>query len=93
MNRQTGSQMTIHVELPEAAQSFVEEQVASGRFSDASDFIANLVEQARLHATQEHVERLLLEGLDSGPPIEMGNDWWRLKADEWAKKYAGKSSS
>jgi putative addiction module CopG family antidote len=85
--------MTIQVQLPEAAQTFVDEQVASGRFTDASDFIANLVEQARLHATHDHVERLLLEGLHSGEPIEIGQDWWRTKADEWARKYAGEPSS
>ena len=85
--------MSIVVQLPETSQSFVDEQVASGRFTSPSDFIANLVEQARRHAAQERLEKLLLEGLDSGPPIEVDRDWWLKKADEWAKKYAGGSPS
>jgi antitoxin ParD1/3/4 len=85
--------MTIQVQLPETAQSFVEEQVASGRFTSASDFITNLIEQARLHAAHDRVERLLLEGLDSGPPMEIDSGWWQKKSNEWAKKYAGESSS
>jgi Predicted transcriptional regulators containing the CopG/Arc/MetJ DNA-binding domain len=83
--------MSIVVQLPDAARSFVEEQVATGRFSTPGEFIANLVEQAQRHAAHEHVERLLLEGLNSGPPIEVDRDWWLKKADEWAKKYAGDS--
>jgi antitoxin ParD1/3/4 len=81
--------MSILVQLPDAAQSFIDEQIAAGRFTSASDFIANLVEQARRHAAHEEVERLLLAGLDSGPPIEVDRDWWLQKADEWAKKYGG----
>lgn len=85
--------MTIQVQLPEAAQSFVEEQVASGRFATAGDFIANLVEQARHHAALDRVDRRLLEGLNSGPPIEVDETWWQTKADQWAKKYAGEPTS
>jgi antitoxin ParD1/3/4 len=79
--------MSILVQLPDTAQSFIEEQIASGRFTSASDFIANLVDQARRHAAHERVEKLLLEGLDSGPPIEVDRDWWLKRADEWAQKY------
>ena len=85
--------MSIQVQLPEAAQSFVEKQVASGRFTSAGEFIANLVEQARRHSAHERVERLLLEGLDSGPPIPVDRDWWLQKAAEWERKYAGESPS
>ena len=84
--------MSILVQFPDSAQSFIDEQVAAGRFPSASDFIVNLVEQARRHAANERVERLLLEGLDSGPPIPVDRDWWLRKADEWQKKYAGEST-
>lgn len=85
--------MSIVVQLPESAQSFIDEQVASGRFTSPSDFIANLVEQARRHAAYQRLERLLLEGLDSGPPIEVDRNWWLKKADEWKRKYTGGESS
>jgi antitoxin ParD1/3/4 len=85
--------MSITVQLPETAQSFIDEQVASGRFTSPSEFIANLVEQARRHVAQERLEKLLLEGLDSGPPIEVDREWWLQKADEWSKKYAGEPPS
>ena len=79
----------LNLQLSDEARSFVEEQVATGQFADAGEFIANLIEQARQHAAHAHLEKLLLEGLDSGPGIEVTPDWWRQKADEWQKKYAG----
>ena len=82
----------VEVKLTDDAQSFVDEQVATGRFRSPSDFIANLIDQARRHAAHERVERLLLQGLDSGEGIEVTPDWWSQKADEWANKYAGEAS-
>ena len=85
--------MSILVQLPDTAQSFIDEQVAAGRFASPSEFIVDLVEQARRKATIERVDQLLIEGLESGPPIEVDRDWWLQKADEWAKKYGGASPS
>jgi|tagenome__1003787_1003787.scaffolds.fasta_scaffold18004542_1 antitoxin ParD1/3/4 len=79
--------MSIVVQLPDTAQSFVDEQVASGRFTSPSEFIANLVEQARRQAAHERVEKLLLEGLDSGPGIEVTPEFWQKKKGEWTQKY------
>ena len=70
----------------ESTQAFIDEQVASGRFASANEFVENLVEQARKHASRERVDQLLLQGLDSGPGIEVTPEWWRKKADEWAKE-------
>ena len=64
------------VRLPDSAQSFVEQQVASNRFASASDFIVSLVEEARRRATIERVDSLLLEGLASGPGEEATPAWW-----------------
>jgi len=79
--------MSIVVQLPDAAQSFIEEQVASGRFTSPSEFIVNLVEQARRQAAHERLEALLLEGLDSGPPIEVTPEYWEKRKAELAEKY------
>jgi Arc/MetJ-type ribon-helix-helix transcriptional regulator len=70
----------------ESTQPFIDEQVGSGRFASANEFVENLVEQARKHAARERVDQLLLRGLDSGPGIEVTPEWWRNKADEWAKE-------
>jgi len=79
--------MSIVVQLPESAQSFIDEQVAAGRFSSASDCIASLVEEARKQAARDRLEQLLIEGLDSGPGIELTPEYWEKRKEELAKKY------
>ena len=63
--------------LPETIQSFVEQQVAKGGYSNVSEYILHLILQEQAKA--ERVEALLLESLDSGEPIEVTDDWWEQK--------------
>jgi len=80
--------MTTHqIELPDTAQSFVNEQVAAGRFTSVSEFVVTLIEQARQDATLQRVEAQLLEGLESGPGEEATPEYWERKKQEWTRKY------
>ena len=77
----------IQVTLSEDSQTFVHEQVATGQFASPSDFVAKLIESARKQAIRDRIDALLLEGLDSGPPIEVTPEYWQQKKDEWSRKY------
>jgi antitoxin ParD1/3/4 len=68
---------TLNISLPETLQSFVEQQVAKGGYSNADEYILHLILQEQAKA--ERVEALLLEGLDSGEPVEVTDDWWEQK--------------
>ena len=63
----------------ESAQAFIDEQVASGRFGSANEFVENLVEQARKHAARKELEGALLAGLNSGPGIPVTPEYWEAK--------------
>jgi putative addiction module CopG family antidote len=82
----------LNIQLPDDAGSFVHEQVAAGKSTSVSEYILLLVERERQQTAHERVERLLLEGLDSGPAMEVSREWWLQKADEWAAKHSGDSS-
>ena len=71
------------VQLGDAAQSFVDERVNSGQFGSSGEFIASLVEEARHRAAVERVDKLLLEGLASGPGEEATPEWWTKTREEW----------
>ncbi|MCK4343042.1 MAG: type II toxin-antitoxin system ParD family antitoxin [Phycisphaerae bacterium] len=81
---------TMNISLPEEMKTFVDEQVAKGGFSTASEFIRALLRDAQKRADDERLEQLLLEGLDSGPATEMTQaDWDRLEENarqRWAKR-------
>ena len=68
---------TLNISLPETIQSFVEQQVAKGGYSNANEYILHLILQEQAKAAR--VEALLLEGLDSGEPIEVTDSWWEQK--------------
>jgi len=78
--------MSILVQLPDDAQSFIEEQVATGRFASPSEFIVDLVEKSRRKATIERADQLLLEGLDSGAGAEATPEYWQKKKEELARR-------
>jgi len=77
---------TMNISLPDAMRAFVEQKVASGGYSTASEYIRELVRADQKRAAQERLEALLLEGLNSGDPIEISDAWWeRKKADLLAR--------
>jgi antitoxin ParD1/3/4 len=58
---------TMNVSLPEAMKSWVEAQARSGRYSNASDYVRDLVrrDQERAHRIAE-LQALISEGIESG---------------------------
>ena len=70
---------TLNISLPESLGEFIKEQVAQGGYRNASEYIECLIRQAQERADQERIEILLLEGIDSGKPIEVTNEWWSEK--------------
>jgi antitoxin ParD1/3/4 len=60
----------LHIPLSDDARSFVNEQVASGRFTSAEAFVSSLIDEARHKEARARLEKLLLEGLESGSDEE-----------------------
>lgn len=58
---------TMNVSLPDKMKQWVEEQVATGRYGNSSDYVRDLVrrDQERTEAREEF-ERLIEEGFASG---------------------------
>ena len=78
----------LNISLPDQVQMFVEEQAIAAGFNSANEYIYHLVvrEQERI-AQQERIESLLLEGLDSGEPVEAADDWWEQKRTQLAERF------
>ncbi|MUH00437.1 type II toxin-antitoxin system ParD family antitoxin [Scytonema sp. UIC 10036] len=70
---------TLNISLPEAMRAFIDEEVAKGGYSTASEYIRDLIRQAQKKAEEKKLEAMLLEGLDSGEPIEVTDEWWEQK--------------
>jgi len=67
------------VSLPETLTAYLQEQIASGHYDTADDYIQALIQQDK--ARKEHLEPLLLEGLASGEATLMSaTDWVAIRA-------------
>jgi antitoxin ParD1/3/4 len=65
---------TLTVTLPEALTLYLQEQIASGHYSNANDYIQTLIQQDQLR--KQYLEPLILEGIASGAPTPMTSDDW-----------------
>jgi antitoxin ParD1/3/4 len=58
---------TMNVSLPDPMKDWVEAQARSGRYSNASDYVRDLIRRDQERAAKiAHMQRLVSEGLESG---------------------------
>ncbi len=69
----------INISLPESMKAFIEEQVAQGGYGSVSEYLQELITQDQKRKMQEHIEELLIAGLESGETIEVNDEWWQQK--------------
>lgn|GEM_PF-119760 len=68
MNNKVLTMATMNVSLPEQMKSWVEQQTVTGRFSNASDYVRDLIRRDQEQAVKiAHLQQLVTEGIASGP--------------------------
>lgn len=60
----------MNISLSETLKEHVREQVATGAYSNPSDYVRALIRADRRRVEEERLDQMLLEGLASGPSIE-----------------------
>ncbi len=68
---------TLNISLPQGMKDFVEQQVhKDDDYSSVSDYVRALIREDQKRETEDKLEALLLEGLDSGDSKEMTQKDW-----------------
>jgi antitoxin ParD1/3/4 len=75
---------SMNVSLPETLKAFVLERVAEGTFSNPSDYVRSPIREDMERRADERLEELLMEGINSGPPVPIDWEEIRVKAEELA---------
>lgn len=70
---------SLNISLGEPLKSFVEEQAVAGGFTRPDEYVSAVLNAERRRKAEDELERLLLEGLNSGPPIEATEEFWNEK--------------
>jgi antitoxin ParD1/3/4 len=79
----------MNVSLPESLRTFAEER-AGTLYSSASEYIRELIRRDQKEAAKEKLEELLIEGLESGEPMVVTEDYWEKKRQELADRHKKK---
>ena len=79
------------ISLPESLTAFVEQQIASGKYATAEQYLGALIEADQKQKAREHLETLIQEGLDSGPASEMtAQDWEHIRQEGLSRVRGGR---
>ncbi|MCC7141975.1 MAG: type II toxin-antitoxin system ParD family antitoxin [Candidatus Eisenbacteria bacterium] len=77
---------SLNISLPESLREWIDTVVASGGYGNASEYLRELIRDDQKRREEERLEKLLLEGLDSGDPIEVTPEFWaKLRKDVVAR--------
>jgi antitoxin ParD1/3/4 len=90
--RFVGQMNTMNISLPEMLKDFVDQQVASGRYSSASEYVRELIREDEKRKAQERLEAMLLEGLNSDAAEMKEGDWEEIRREGLARIQARRSS-
>ncbi len=92
MDPKTDEMTSMNVSLPEQLRSFVTKR-AAGRFGSASEYVRELIREDQRRAEQERLEALLMEGLESGEPVEVTPEFWERKRQDLLARHSRKKGS
>lgn len=82
---------SLNISLPQSMKDFVEGQVESAGFSTPSEYIRSLIRDDQKRRSDEKLEALLLEGLNSGEPIEITPEFWERKRTQLIERHRKKT--
>ena len=70
---------TMTISLPDPLREFIESEVSTGNYGSASEFFREMVRERQKQKAHERLEILLLEGIESGQPIEVTEQYLKLR--------------
>lgn len=84
---------TLNISLPKSMRSFVESQIKAGGYSTASEYVRDLIRDAKKRAAREKLEEMLLEGINSGPGIPVDDEFFAKRKAAFKERHRSKKRS
>ncbi|MGO8786163.1 MAG: type II toxin-antitoxin system ParD family antitoxin [Terriglobia bacterium] len=78
---------SFNISMPKALKQYIEEQVAGGTYSTPSEFVRELIREDQKRRTKEEIEAALLQGLRSGPAVEIDATYWARRRKELRERH------
>jgi len=84
---------SLNISLPQSLKDYVEDQVQNGGYSTPSEYVRDLLRQDQNRRAGQKLEALLLEGLNSGEPIEISPEYWESKRKQLVDRHSLKTGA
>ena len=81
---------SLNISLPQSLKDYVEGQVQAAGYSTPSEYVRELLRQDQQRRAEQKLVALLLEGLNSGDPIEITPEYWENKRRQLIERHARK---
>lgn len=81
---------TMNVSLPRNLRAYVKKRVSTDGYGNVSEYLRELIRNDQKRKAQEHLEALLLEGINSGPAIPVTPEYIEEKRKKLMAKYLRK---
>ena len=72
---------SMNISLPTPLKRFVDEQIAAGLYSSASEYVRDLIRGDEKRRAEERLEALLLEGLEGEESPLTRDDWTAIRKE------------
>lgn len=69
----------LNISLPDKMKAYVEERLNEGSYSSTSEFFRDLIREDQKRRAQQQLETLLLQGVESGTPLEVTEEYLTQK--------------
>ena len=84
---------SLNISLPQSLKDYVEGQVQAAGYSTPSEYVRELLRQDQQRRAEQKLEALLLEGLNSGDPIEITPEFLENKRRQLIERHARKTGA
>ena len=91
MRSEVTAMATMTISLPDPLRDFIESEVIRGNYGSASEYVREMVREKQKANARERLEALLLEGLESGEPIKVTEEYIAQRQERLKRKF-GKAS-
>ncbi len=87
------STKSLNISLPPSLKDYLDDQVKEGGYDTPSEYISELVREDQQRKAQARLEALLLEGINSGEPIEATPEYWERKRSQLSQRHSEKTGT
>jgi antitoxin ParD1/3/4 len=76
------------ISLTDNAKAYIDEQIASGRYTTADELLSALIEQEQEQQSKRKINSMLRSSIQKGNAIEATDEWWETQREQLPQPFS-----